>query len=244
VQDAPPSLELTEIESLEGGDKGDKFVLGLLSKLSNGQFYLEDLNSRIQVNVTNASISNGMITEGCIVLCEGRVRDRVFVVDTMGLPPAERRNVSLNAHGGMDFVLGDAISEEVRLENEKLCSLAEDANFIILSDVHLDSQDVLNQLTRIFETYESCEPAPALFCLMGNFLSKPFGEGDGQCGQAVYKQAWESLADILSLCPRLLKESQFLFIPGTFTLLFIMNPRCNVAFRTSRSFFRLRACSS
>ena len=60
--------------------------------------------------------------------------------------------------------------ELVRLEEE-----AEETMFVMLSDVHLDSPEVMHKLRLMFEGFSMVDTPPAMFVLMGKTkMSKVF----------------------------------------------------------------------
>ena len=47
--------------------------------------------------------------------------------------------------------------------------------WVIMSDVFLDQPDVLEKLSRVLGAFECAETPPAMFVLIGEFCSTPFG---------------------------------------------------------------------
>ena len=56
--------------------------------------------------------------------------------------------------------------------------------------------------------------APPLIVLMGNFISKPFGQGEGQCSAAELGLLFEELAVMISEFKFLCERSHFVLVPG------------------------------
>ena len=50
-----------------------------------------------------------------------------------------------------------------------------DEMWVVMSDVFLDQPDVLEKLGRVFSAFEGADVPPALFVLIGEFCSTPFG---------------------------------------------------------------------
>ena len=47
--------------------------------------------------------------------------------------------------------------------------------WVVISDVFLDQPEVLEKLGRVFSAFEGADVPPALFVLIGEFCSTPFG---------------------------------------------------------------------
>lgn len=206
-------IKLTQLESLVGST-GHKCLYGMISKLEDGNYYLEDLNGKVQMDISGAQQTHGIITEGSIVLAEGELEDGVFRADTLGFPPPETKADSVAAAGNVDFLL-EKPRFSFEVENLKQMEEAStNASFVVLSDVHLDDEVVIEKLQKMFEGYASMTPPPAMFIFLGNFLSMPFGYGNGQMDGAGFIKCLSDLADLICNFPVLLTESQFLFVPG------------------------------
>ena len=50
-----------------------------------------------------------------------------------------------------------------------------DEMWVVMSDVFLDQPEVLEKLSRVFGAFEGSDAPPALFVLIGEFCSTPFG---------------------------------------------------------------------
>ena len=147
-------VQLTPLDSLIGAG-GHKCLVGMLTQVEEGVFYLEDLNAKIPLDLSNAATTEGFFTEGCVVLAEGELEDGVFRVSMMGFPPPEARKKTLATLGGqMSGGNLDAIgvtSPQDRAQLEALEAASTDAMFVLLSDVHLDRPEVMAQLRKLFE---------------------------------------------------------------------------------------------
>ncbi|KAF0695024.1 Aste57867_14124 [Aphanomyces stellatus] len=205
-------VELCKIESLLGVT-GTKSVLGMLGQDERKRVYLEDLTSRIFVNIEDAKFTNGIFGGNCIVLAEGQVIDDVFHVDTMGFPPPELRKDSLDVLSGIDS-MGIEVSAQQLVQIEQLEESNKIDSFVILSDVHLDNPEVMNRLETLFSGYEPF--CPTLFIFIGNFSSIPVGYGHGVESLSILdlKQNFDDLATLLLKYPQLVEHSQFVFVPG------------------------------
>ncbi|ETV95230.1 hypothetical protein, variant 2 [Aphanomyces invadans] len=204
--------DISRIESLLGVT-GTKRVLGMLGQDERKRVYLEDMTSRIYLDVSEAKFTNGIFTSSCIVLVEGQVLDDVFHVETIGSPPPELREQSLHVLSGVD-ALGVEVSTQQLAQIKQLESEQELDCFVVLSDVHLDEPDVLKRLDALFSGYEPF--TPTLFIFMGNFTSTRVGYGYGAESTTIrtLKQLFDDLATLILKYPALVEKSQFLFVPG------------------------------
>ena len=206
-------IKLTQLESLVGST-GHKCLYGMISKLEDGNYYLEDLNGKVQMDISNAQQTHGIITEGSIVLAEGELEDGIFRADTLGFPPPETKEDSVAAAGNVDFLL-EKPRFSFEVENLKQMEEAStNTSFVVLSEVHLDDERVIEKLQKMFEGYANMTPPPAMFIFLGNFLSMPFGYGNGQMDASGFTKCLDDLAELICNYPVLLTESQFLFVPG------------------------------
>ena len=102
---------LTPIESLIGAT-GTKYVLGILTQLEEGRYFLEgnvalfgnhvtnrrsDLKSHIELDLSQAEKMIGLFTENSVVLVEGEVSrdEQKFHVKALAYPPSQPRPKAL-----------------------------------------------------------------------------------------------------------------------------------------------------
>ncbi len=199
------TIAISPIESLISNEGDHVTIFGIIIQIGQNQFYLEDLNSKVEIDLSHTKCGLGIFTEGCIVVASGRFSSETgkFKVSELSMPPAETRVDSIRASQGIDFIgqsllhsitssstshgnLGDAsycnnilLSDEDHLR--KLEMEATDSMFVILSDVYLDDHSVTSKLHDLFKGFE--ELAPPVIVLMGNYTSKPFGVGHGASKQ-------------------------------------------------------------
>lgn len=198
-------IALSSIESLISNEGDQVTIFGIITQIGQNQFYLEDLNSKVEIDLSHTKCGMGIFTEGCMVIASGRFSSETgkFKVNELSMPPAETRVDSIRASQGIDFIgrnllhsiisssatngnLGDAsycnnifLSDEEHLR--KLEVEATDSMFVILSDVYLDDHSVTSKLHDLFKGFEDL--APPVIVLMGNYTSKPFGVGHGTSKQ-------------------------------------------------------------
>jgi len=201
-------VELTPIESLLGA-RGTKRLLGMITSRQEGEFYLEDLNGSIKLDLSQAQITAGLFTENCIVLAEGEVLDQIFAVHMMGFPPPETRQQTTQVMLHMDR-FGTNYTQAHLCQLKEMEQAATDAMFVILSDVHLDRPQVFEKLRTLLEGFEDI--GPQLFVFMGDFCSQPLGHHAEDIVQ--YRRRMDQLCSLILEFPRLCNESHFIFIPG------------------------------
>ncbi len=70
---------LTPLQALLGTAGATHFVLGALSLLDDGRYWLEDTTGSVAVDLAGAATAAGLFTENCVVVAEGALRrDGVF----------------------------------------------------------------------------------------------------------------------------------------------------------------------
>ncbi|XP_067014699.2 DNA polymerase epsilon subunit 2 [Anabrus simplex] len=184
-------------------------VLGLLTELREGCFYLEDPTGTLQLDLSETRYHTGLYIENCYVLVEGWYDDKVFHVEGMGFPPPEASKTSrayfgnVNTFGGPSAASLRSSTKLIKYEKEN-----EDEMIVFLSDVWLDNFKVVSKLRTLFQGYS--EFPPVAFVLMGNFLSAEYGALRSQ----MLKSKLSALGDIICEFPELAQKSKFIFIPG------------------------------
>lgn len=104
-------MQLTSIKNLLGRQGGHFLIFGLLARMEDGAFYLEDLDDKVELDLSEAvrrtpppwrlakliprksqTPESGLFTEGSFVLVDGDYTlESTFKVNEMGHPPSERR---------------------------------------------------------------------------------------------------------------------------------------------------------
>lgn len=205
------SYKLKPIESLLSTSSriNNIVILGLLTHLKEGQYYLEDPTGTVAVDLSQANYHDGLFTDGSFVLAEGSYKDEAFIVQAIGLPPRESAELSRTYFSSSNYFGGPSESSlrfDARLK--KFESHKEDAMFVFLSDIWLDQPQVLEKLDVLFTGYSN-DP-PFAFVLMGDFLSCHKGISHYNC----IKEGFRSLADLISQYPSVANHSRFIIVPG------------------------------
>jgi DNA polymerase epsilon subunit 2 len=100
VEDEDRRYKLTPLSALLGcdGEEDDQgehgealIVMGMLSQLKEGIFFLEDLDASVRLDMSGTTFAKRLFTEQSIVLAEGSYRDQVFHATNVMFPPAELR---------------------------------------------------------------------------------------------------------------------------------------------------------
>uniref|UniRef100_A0AAV1UIC8 DNA polymerase epsilon subunit n=1 Tax=Peronospora matthiolae TaxID=2874970 RepID=A0AAV1UIC8_9STRA len=217
---APPStaaansaefyMELSRIESLLGV-AGVRRVIGMLGQDERKRFYLEDFTSRIVIDLANAVYTDGIFTVNCVVLVEGQVMDDVLHVQSMGFPPPETKEASMDVLGGID-PLGVEVSMQQREQMKTLEASDHHATFIVLSDVHLDDPNVTTKLDELFQGLESVQPT--LFILMGDFMSASIGGSADSNSLQDLREYLDELGNLITKYPGIANNARFVLVPG------------------------------
>jgi DNA polymerase epsilon subunit 2 len=201
----------------------------MLSHSPAGALTLYDPTGEIPLDTTHTrpvpDASANFFCPGMFVLLEGIYEDSgTFTVFTIASPPPERRDVSAEIFGHIDF-LGNGISLDMstptrsgggqlgRVLRQTELSLSH-VRWVALGELDLTSPRTLEALRHVFTRYESAliTPAPMLWILGGNFIPTPvYPSGEGS---RTYKTAFDSLAALLDDFTRILSNSTWVFVPG------------------------------
>lgn len=204
-------FQLKTVEYLLGSTVrlGDIIVLGMLTQMKEGKWFLEDTTGAVQLDLSQANFHTGLFTENCFVLAEGSYEDEVFHVNAFGFPPPENSKTTRAFVGNLNFFGGPtSTSVKTSAKLRQLEQENEDAMFVFVSDVWLDDIKVMKKLRVLFTGY--AESPPTCFVLCGNFTSQPYGQQHIK----TLKESFHALAEMLSEFPLLVENSRFIFVPG------------------------------
>jgi DNA polymerase epsilon subunit 2 len=207
------AAKLTSIESLQG-TVHEHFIFGFLSQLKEGEFFLEDANSRVRLDlsqVTPEKMSAGAFTEGCLVICKGIQVDDKFVVDSLYMPPPESSEETVKNFPGSDF-FGCAPSQKVANSILDWENTRSETSIYVLSDVWLDSEKVIRSLKLMFARFNDNGVIPDVMILCGNFMSRDYGQHFSDF--ETVKSNFRELADIIAQFPKIASTTHFVFVPG------------------------------
>lgn len=163
-----------------------------------------------------------------------------FVAISIAGPPCERREVTLGiskgnpqgdigATGGFGWVDFLGVGSErvegsrmrgiqqryLRNENEQ-DSKGTRRIVVVVGEVNLDNAKCFAALRAIFSSYEDRDfsELPLAFILIGNFVEHAAISGTDTGNSVEYKECFDTLAQLLSEYPILLRNSKFIFVPG------------------------------
>ena len=190
-------------------------VFGLLTRMKDGNWYLEDPTGFVKLDLSQSSFQSGLLGEHCYVIAEGTYDDgdAIFRVKGVGLPPSESAVSSrINGpYGDMNMFGGQQHSTAVGCNK----TLAEKAKghqndmAVILSDIWLDIPAVIEKLRLLFNGF--IDSPPYAFVFFGNFLSTHYGERQSQVFRAKFAEFYAMLS--ISFKP-ILNTSRLIFVPG------------------------------
>lgn len=196
------AVTITAIKNLLGRH-GQRFVLfGLLTKNEAGSYSLEDDSDKIELDVSQCIPTEGShYCPGFFVIVEGIYSNsNKFYCSTIGHPPLERRDVTLDAYGNIDFL---GVHASSNLDQPNLKNLISSVNgvtrinkalkknlqllerelhhhkLIVLGhDCDLQDTKKLEALKRLFQklTTDLQDDQEFPFCIVfsGPFSSEPF----------------------------------------------------------------------
>jgi DNA polymerase epsilon subunit 2 len=215
----PGQRVITPVESLVG-NLGKKTTFGLISRdiqddTGARRWIIEDMHQSYPLEFVESEIgswSHQLVTDGCFVIAEGEMMGDRFCVHRIELPEAVPRQMSLERDQVPVQVFGGDLTDE----QLNVLRVAEEENmegvYVVLSEVHLDSVQVLERLSDIFQGYEETTP-PAAYVFMGNFYSSPFVPT--QEGVKNYQEGFERLKLVMRHIPNHVERgTRFIFIPG------------------------------
>uniref|UniRef100_A0A7N0VA45 DNA polymerase epsilon subunit n=1 Tax=Kalanchoe fedtschenkoi TaxID=63787 RepID=A0A7N0VA45_KALFE len=206
------NCEISPIQSLIG-QTGKKWVMGVISQLEDGHFYLEDLTASVEINLSNAKITTGFFSENTVVIAEGQMLlEGIFQVFTCGFPPLEDRNKSLELLAGIDLFGSGALTMEETNRLVALEKMAVNEMFVIISDIWLDNDEAMEKIKTVLDGYENLEVVPSLFVFMGNFCSHPCNLSFKSYSNL--RSLFGKFGLMIASHTRLKERSRFVFIPG------------------------------
>lgn len=219
----PGQRVITPVESLVG-NLGKKTTFGLMSRADQDdsgarKWIIEDPHQSYPLEFAESYTSawdHQLITDGCFVIAEGEMMGEAgaakFCVHRIELPEAVPRQLSVERDQVPVQVFGGGLTDE----QLHVLRMAEDENregvYVVLSEVHLDSVQVLERLADIFQGYEDSTP-PAAYIFMGNFYSCPFLPT--QEGVKSYREGFERLKLLMRHIPNHVERgTRYIFVPG------------------------------
>ncbi|RPB29619.1 hypothetical protein L211DRAFT_864233 [Terfezia boudieri ATCC MYA-4762] len=214
---------ITPISHLLGQHSSTFLLFGILTISPSGHLSLTDPTGSIPLDITYATpvpSDGAYFCPGCFVVVDGQYSEdpMKFLVLTIGMPPCERREVSAEIFGHVDF-LGTGVTLDTNSAQNRALRRAEiavPAKMVFLAEVQLDVDRTFDALRAVFRVYE--DDPPLVCVLMGNFIRTPFGGAivgaGGVQGAVQYKEYWDGLAILLAEFGNLVRNTVFIFVPG------------------------------
>ncbi|XP_037938903.1 DNA polymerase epsilon subunit 2 [Teleopsis dalmanni] len=182
-------------------------VLGLLTQIIEGKFFVEDPTGYVELDLSAARFHSGFFCEGCFVLAEGTFNNGVLKVDGLGFPPAEPASSSRAFFGTQNTWGGDStklLKYSNRLQEVERTNT--EATIVFLSDVRLDAPKVMEKLKMLFEGYDSCPPAAIV--LMGPFVTANRNHYE-------LRDHFTALGALAAGCDHLKKQTDLILVPSS-----------------------------
>uniref|UniRef100_A0A336M4A5 DNA polymerase epsilon subunit n=1 Tax=Culicoides sonorensis TaxID=179676 RepID=A0A336M4A5_CULSO len=207
LSETRPTFQLKKVEQLLSSSKlKDIVVLGLLTQLSEGKYYIEDPTGAVQIDISSATMHSGLFCEGCFVLAEGTYSDEVLKVTGLGFPPPEMANSSraffgtANTWGGKSKILLKYSKKLAELEKKN-----ELDGIVFMSECWLDVPLVMQKLKILFKGYD--EFPPIAIVLMGPFMKTFENPHD-------LKIHLNTLSELINSTNRLKRETYIVMVPA------------------------------
>lgn len=202
-----PYFELKKCEELMSSTRiREVVVLGLLTQLKDGKIHLEDPSGYVELNMKDAKMHTGVFCEGCYVLAQGKYKEQVLHVTSLGFPPAESAESSrayfgtVNYWGGKPKTLLKYSDKLAKVEMQEA-----DATLIFLSDCWLDDPKVMAKLRVLFEGYDNNPPVAII--LMGPFLK------ESSKNYPALKTHFQELAEMINRCTFIKEHTELVIVP-------------------------------
>lgn len=164
-------VQLTSIEALTGS-VGIHTILGILDQENDGTWFLEDPDSKVTVDLSHATFSQGLITQCGVYLARGLIENGTFVVSALGIPPIESREETLAAFGSsLDYFGGGSNNNTNLIHNALLSSSSQKKNKMIVEKEKKVNDDDDDDATEEEEDDE--EGGPEIVVLSDLWLDDP-----------------------------------------------------------------------
>ncbi|XP_014205834.1 DNA polymerase epsilon subunit 2 [Copidosoma floridanum] len=207
-------LQLVPIEYLLSECKTKNVcIMGLLSQITEGHFYLEDYGGSVKLNLKKASFNSSLVVEGSIVLATGKYSDKVLHVDNIDFPPHEAPDESRVNFGDAN-VFGGPHPLSLRF-SDKL-KLFEDSNsanfFVFISEFWVDNEVVLSKFEILLSGFSESPPVAIVLC--GHFSNSTSNVASAK----KLREGFKKVAGIISRYPLIHQNTKFIIVPGPFDL--------------------------
>jgi DNA polymerase epsilon subunit 2 len=225
----PPdgSTALSRLDSLRGVPAGARrCILGSLVQIEEGSVFLEDAYAVVKLDISRAETFGGFFAEGMVIIAEGSMGldGEVFIVDALGHPPFEPRDLAFRAVGGRHL---DVFLNNCGVDRD----MSRDAPWLVIANCHLDSPAALPRLRSLlvglalpicehYCTTKEKVPKRPVIIFLGDFTSRTSANSGAQSVTSSYRFRFGELG--AALCAPELDIGQesmaslidLVFIPG------------------------------
>ncbi|BFZ65094.1 DNA-directed DNA polymerase epsilon, subunit B [Saitoella coloradoensis] len=213
-RDKDSYYKIISIKNLLGRHGQEFMIYGMVTLGAEGRYWLEDGDDRVLLELSETIPGPGFFTPSMMVLVDGTYTNRgTFQPLSLGHPPIEKRAVSMQNFGHVDF-LGVGFEKEFESHMIRAEHRFPNLKWVFAGESPLDNPQTLKSLAALFTYYEEradTNGVPQAIVLTGSFTSQPF-HNTGQSRS--YKSLWDSLARLISDYPTLCVQTHFIFIPG------------------------------
>ncbi|GMS95822.1 hypothetical protein PENTCL1PPCAC_17997, partial [Pristionchus entomophagus] len=190
--------------------EGTIIVVGILVKIKNDQYYIEDLTGCIPMEMNDQTTFHaGIFHIGSVMIFEGEWDGRVLIVSAIALLPSHSADETRSYIGNGNIFGGPermAFRACPKLANR--AALRNDSSLVLLSDVNVDKHDTRKALYLVLEGFSSCPPTAFILC--GDFCSRPLQLESSQ----LVEEGFTQLAKMIKHFSSAYANTQFIFVPG------------------------------
>ncbi|GMR48138.1 hypothetical protein PMAYCL1PPCAC_18333 [Pristionchus mayeri] len=190
--------------------QGTIIVIGVLVKIKNDQYHIEDLTGCIPIEINEQTTFHaGIFHLGSVMIFEGEWDGRVLIVSAIALLPSHSADQTRTYMGTANIFGG---TERIAFRScPKLSSRAarlSHSSLVILSDVNVDKHETRRALYLLLDGFSSCPPTAFILC--GNFCSRPLQMDSNQ----LVEKGFTQLAKMMKQFSSAYSNTQFIFVPG------------------------------
>jgi len=202
-------FSLQKIEYLKGVSikMKDCVILGMLTQMKEGEWWLEDPTGAIKLNLENASFHKGIFVESSLVLAEGEFDDGILNVTAFGFPPTEPASKTRDYYGTTNFFGGRRATNVGSSERLSHLEMKSENSICVLSDVRFDNPKCYKRLERLVEGFQIAPPMAFILC--GDYLDNPHSPDAFH----TLKEGLNRFAKKVVECD--MRQSVFIFVPGS-----------------------------
>ncbi|ORC92313.1 DNA polymerase epsilon subunit B [Trypanosoma theileri] len=218
--DLPPLLPSIALEGIDPSE--NVAVLGMIIRRLN-EIHLEDLYGCLKLFLReDIQPPLGIVGDGFLVIVKGQWCNGRLTVNSIDLPPAERRENTLRDIGSNYDLFGHSPADLTAAFMQEKSSLQ--SVIIVMSHIYLDQQSTIEKLIIFFREMQNrteSELADTTLVMVGDFSSTPLHYEDVSHlpepfeGSDRYKLLLDTLATIITThAPGVAQHTQVILVPG------------------------------